>query len=180
MAELFCYSQQDNFSIFKDFSALYGDRLSAYCNLLNKFKINILTIDEYNIALTTLPYVADIEKQPYASFIVKYGYAAETTKAGIVINTTHINNLQFTIDEQYAAIAHEIGHILYFFLDNKDMYPGQIGEEIYSDSIAARLSLAHEMISILSKLEESKMYMCYLHNIVERREILKSIQYTLL
>ena len=60
--------------------------------------------------------------------------------------------------EQFASIAHEIGHILYFFMNNKADYPGQQGEEIYCDSIASKIGLTAELLSTIIKLENSGLF----------------------
>lgn len=158
MVNLFSIQQQQEYPLFGRFNARYGDVLVDYCPLLSKFLINVLTVPDYKGLPDGAPVIDDIEIQPFASFITKYGETADTANAGIVINTPIIEQLGFTEPEQHSAIAHEIGHILFFFLDNKANYPGPCGEEIYCDSIAARIGLSVELLSTIEKLENSGLF----------------------
>ena len=84
-----------------------------------------------------------------------------------------IKNLKLTESEQLAAIAHEIGHILFFFLENKEDYPVPNGEEIYCDSIACKIGLSAEMLSIIIKLINDKNYSEFSCSLYIRKNILK-------
>lgn len=158
MTNLFSTQKQHEYPVFGRFNARHGVSLAEYCPLLNKFQINVLTVPEYQGLPEGTPVIDGIEIQPFASFITKYGDTADTTNAGIVINIPIIEQLGFTELEQHSAIAHEIGHILFFFLDNKVNYPGSCGEEIYCDSIAVRIGLSVELLSTIEKIENSGMF----------------------
>lgn len=158
MHTLFPGQKQQEHPIFGRFNAIYGETLVDYCSLLSKFQINVLTVEEYKALPEGTPLIDDIEKEAFACFIRKDGDTADTTNAGIVYNSSLIDRFGFTEPEHYACIAHEIGHILYFFLDNKNDYSGPQGEEIYADRLSCRISLAEQMLKVLNKLEESGLY----------------------
>lgn len=158
MARLFPINMQQEHPIFGRFNDCYGDILVGYCQLLNKFQINILTVEEYNLFPGDIPQIEDIDSQPFASFIKKDDFDAETTIAGIVFCPPIIERIGLNEKEQFASIAHEIGHILYFFMNNKADYPGQQGEEIYCDSIASKIGLTAELLSTIIKLENSGLF----------------------
>lgn len=153
MANIFPTKKQKEHPVFGRFCSLYGDALTSICYLLSKFEINVLTTEEYCSLREDVPLISDVENQPFASYIKKDGELAETTKAGIVFNVSVITAIGLSENEFYAAIAHEIGHILYFFFEYKDSYPGPQGEEVYADEIACRLGLAPSMLSTLEKIE---------------------------
>lgn len=155
MVNLFPIEKQQEHPIFGRFNALFGEKLVDYCSLLGKFQINVYSTEEYKRLPGDIPRIEDIDKQVFASFIVKYGVTADTTEAGIVYSELLLSTLRLNEAELFAAIAHEVGHILYFFLENKANYPGPQGEEVYSDGLACRLGLASPMLSTLKKIENS-------------------------
>lgn len=158
MPNIFPIQKQQEYPVFGHFNDCYGETLIEYCPLLNQFQINILTVDEYSDFSADLPAIDGVESQPFSSFIRKDGEKADTSIAGIVICEPLIESIGFNETEQYAAIAHEIGHILYFFLDYKERYPGSQGEEIFSDTIATRIGLSAGMLSVIDKLERCGLY----------------------
>lgn len=168
--------QPDNlnkYPIFQYFNNCYYLNLTKYCYLLQNFQIKIITVEEYLKKLDTLPIIESVEIQPFASYIYKTSNKIEHTNAGIIINEPIIKNLKLTESEQLAAIAHEIGHILFFFLENKEDYPGPNGEEIYCDSIACKIGLSAEMLSIIIKLINDKNYSEFSCSLYIRKNILK-------
>lgn len=150
MANLFSTDQR----IFEEFNQQYGDCLVSHYPLLGRFQVKIYSLDEYLHSSEGLPEV-EIQNQFSAFFVNKENAAIETTNAGIIYNESLIRQLGLTESEQFAAIAHEIGHILYFFLENKRDYPELQGEEIYADKLACEIGLSAEMLSTIEKLERS-------------------------
>lgn len=158
MTNLFPIQKQQEHPIFGRFNVRYGDTLVNYCPLLSKFQINILTVEEYKALPAGTPLIDDIDIEAFACFIQKDGDTADTTNAGIVFNSALIDFFGFTEPEQHACIAHEIGHILFFF-DNVDQIKrGGQGEEIFADGVAAEISLAAEMFSAIEKMVNSGKY----------------------
>jgi hypothetical protein len=158
MHDLFNKQQQIEYPIFDEFNSLYGDALVSICNLLLKFKIDIHPIEQYKKLSSILPKIEDIDTQPYAMYIYNDSQSAETTITGIVFNDSIIQSLSLTKEEQFASIAHEIGHILYYYLENKDDYPKPQGEEIFSDKIACKIGLSASLLSVIDKLENNGWY----------------------
>ena len=177
MTNLFPIQKQQEHPIFGRFNARYGDALVNYCPLLSKFQINILTVEEYKALPDGTPLIDDIEKEAFACFIQKEGETADTTNAGIIFNQSQIDFFDFTEPEQHACVAHEIGHILYFFLDNKSDYSDPYGEEIYSDSIATRLDLSSNLLSSIEKLGASGLFPDSISRFGKRVMSLQSISY---
>lgn len=59
-----------------------------------------------------------------------------------------------TTDEQYALIAHEVGH---FVASIERIQQWGFDEEVYADSIAVKIGLHNELMSALQKLINSPM-----------------------
>ena len=149
MFDLFPEQEQLVYPIFEKFSHYYGGKVTSICHLLTKFKIHIYTLKKYLACADNLPKIEDVENQLFSCFVKNDTPHAETTVAGIVFTQLLIDELDLTESEQFAAIAHEIGHILYFYLENKDFYPC---DEVYADSIACRIGLKDSILSVIDKL----------------------------
>ena len=149
MFDLFPEQEQRDYPIFGKFSHYYGGTLISICHLLTKFKIHVYTLEQYLAFADNFPKIEDVENQLFACFVKNDTPHAETTVAGIVFTQSLIDELELTESEQFAAIAHEIGHILYFYLENKDSYPC---DEVYADSVASRIGLKGLILSVIDKL----------------------------
>ena len=114
MADLFKRNTISEKPLFGKFNLLYGDALVAICPLLNKFKIGVYTVAEYLNLPPEIPPIDDIQNQPFAFFLCKDGDNASATDVGIIYNVAAIHRIELTEGEEYASIAHEIGHILFF------------------------------------------------------------------
>jgi hypothetical protein len=158
MFDLFPKQEQQDYPIFGKFCHHYGSKITSICYLMTKFKIHVYTLDQYFASADDLPKIEDVQNQLFACFVKNDTMRAETTVAGIVFTQSLIDELGLTESEQFAAIAHEIGHILYFYSKNRDLYSSGQGEEIYADAIACKIGLADSMLSTIVKLERSKMY----------------------
>lgn len=174
MINLFPEADQLKYPIFKLFNQNYGDIMVSICPLLTKFQVRVYTVDEYLALPQEIPKIEDIHDQSFASVVFKYQESAESTFAGIVYNKPLINKLCFTKDEQYAAISHEIGHILYFFLEDKGAFPGTQGEEIYADRLSTLMGLTDPMLSCIKKMKDSGCYSDSLSRFGMRELILSS------
>ena len=149
MFNLFSEQEQKDYPIFGNFCQLYGSSLTSICPLLTTFKIRIYTLEQYLASADNLPQIEDVENQLFACFVKNDTRNSETTVAGIVFTQSLVDELDLTDSEQLAAIAHEVGHIMYFYLEHKDYYPN---EEAYADSIPCRIGLRDSIISVLEKL----------------------------
>ena len=88
----------------------------SICNILSKFQI--IAVD-YNDSL----YVDKIDLKEYEAFgnyINKEEYDASSTYAEIIVNESVCSKLRLSEQEMMAAIAHEIGHIMFFFKTDKE------------------------------------------------------------
>lgn len=158
MTNLFPIQKQQEHPIFGRFNARYGDIIVEHCPPLNKFQINVLTVEEFRKNPGELPVIEidDADAFAYSSDLQDDDVAS--TKAGIIFNQSRIDALGLTEEEQYAAIAHEIGHIIYRFSSLKQMFPGEQGQEIYAEEAACIIELASPLFSLLDKLEHSGFY----------------------
>lgn len=60
----------------------------------------------------------------------------------------------FSPEEQYALIAHEIGHFI-AAIERIQVY--SLDEEVFADSIAVKIGLRNEIVSAIQKLIKSPM-----------------------
>lgn len=141
--------------VFDQFNHLYGERLFSICPFLSKFLIKILPLGDLIDAQIITE--EDAAFQAYLNHIEKMGEDASETRAYITKNEAIIRTLGLTLEEQYSAIAHEIGHILFFFHSIKDGAGGQ-GEEIIADGYACTLGLKDSLLSVLNKLLGTTWY----------------------
>lgn len=145
----------NNLPIFNSFEKQFGDRLISLFPILKKISIKTFSMQQYKSAQEN--YIIQIkypEKQPLSCFIYNNTGAIEDTICGIVINDDLINSLKISEHEIYAGIAHEIGHILYFFAENKDVNK----EEFFADSVACKLNLKNEMCQLIEKVLMTNIY----------------------
>lgn len=151
--ELFRHTSIKDFNAFEE---LYKSNVYAVCNLLKKFSINVHTIGEYKDLLETypkLPVIEDIDKDLFGCYVLKETNDAKDTISGIIINDELCSQLKFNTNDILAAIAHEIGHIMFFFLENK-----QIDEELKADEFACKMGLSVELLGLLEKIQKSDIY----------------------
>lgn len=151
--KLFCYTSYKEFNTFEE---LYKSKAYAVCNLLKKFSVNVHTIGEYKELLeqhSKLPVIEDIDKDLFGCYVLKETNDAKDTISGIIINDELCSQLKLTTNDKLAAIAHEIGHIMFFFLENK-----QIDEEFKADEYACQMGLSVELLGLLEKLQKSGIY----------------------
>ena len=113
MVNIFPIHQQQEYPIFERFNAIYGGILAEYCQLLNACQIDILTVEEFRNEPGELPMIEIDDKDAFTCSSDLQHNDASFTKAGIIFNQACIDALGLTEEEQYAAIAHEIGHIIY-------------------------------------------------------------------
>jgi hypothetical protein len=158
MINLFPIQEQMQHPIFMRFNNLYGKVLSDFCPLLLKFQINIFSKAEFLTDRLGLPFVEINENDPFAYSSDLQDDDIANTRAGIIYNQTCIDAIGLTEEEQFAAISHEIGHIIYRFSNQKDIYHGPQGQEIFADSVAREIGLAKQLLSTLEKMEKSGLF----------------------
>ena len=142
-----------NISAFDTFNREYALKAISICNILSKFQI--IAVD-YNDSL----YVDKIDLKEYEAFgnyINKEEYDASSTYAEIIVNEIVCSKFRLSEPEIMAAIAHEIGHIVFFFKSDKEQYVGQ-AEEVYCDQFVCKIGLAKPLYTLLNKLVLSGDY----------------------
>jgi deoxycytidylate deaminase len=138
---------------FDTFNREYALKAISICSILGKFQI--IAVD-YDDSL----YVDKIDLKEYEAFgnyINKEEYDASSTYAEIIVNESVCSKLRLSEQEMMAAIAHEIGHIMFFFKSDKEKYGGQ-AEEVYCDQFACKIGLAKPLYTLLNKLVLSGDY----------------------
>ena len=118
----------------------------SICNLLTKFQIYALSVNDSK-------HIEDIgmkDSDPMACYINKTEYDASSTYAEIVINEEKCEKMILSEEEMLAAIAHEVGHIIFYFLDGKENKRDM--EEVICDNYACRMGLGKPLASVLDKL----------------------------
>lgn len=142
-----CFDNIIDSKIFDKFIQLYGDTLLEKYEGLRHIKIQVHNVSTYK---KLEPYLTlkidDIDNSHFSCFMGESCYDEEKTFSGIVINERLVS--EFTEEEQYAAIAHEIGHVIFhFFID-----AGDSQQEFFADAVAKELGLKESMMSVLNKL----------------------------
>lgn len=88
----------------------------------------------------------------FGCYVLKETNNAQDTISGIIINEELCSQLELTTNDKLAAIAHEIGHIIYFFLENKP-----IDEELKADEFACKIGLSRELLGLLGKMKKANI-----------------------
>ena len=91
------------------------------------------------------------ENDVFAYYLDKKDYNASSTYAEILVNIDKCKKLCLTDQEMLAALAHEIGHIIMFFREDKEHFNGQ-ALEASCDQYACMLGLTVPLSSLLDKL----------------------------
>lgn len=114
--------------------------------------------EEYDIEIFNL----SDEENTYGDILVRLGKK-------IFISKSQTKRLGLTTPELYAAIAHEMGHIIY------RTHPWAADAENRADSLAAELGLGEQMISVIEKIIQSRRYRNITSSLVRRIQFLKHL-----
>ncbi|MCM1152652.1 MAG: hypothetical protein NC328_03240 [Muribaculum sp.] len=87
----------------------------------------------------------------------------------IYLSETEIGRLGLTNPEIFAAIAHELGHILYH------THPWGYDAETRADTLAAELGLGTQMISVIEKIIACRRFRHITSELVHRIQYLQHI-----
>lgn len=134
------------FEVFDTFNSKYASKAISICPVLGKFQIVAMNYDESS-------HIHDVDLKDYeafGSYINKAGTEPSSTYAEIIINERVCDRTKLSEQEMIAAIAHEVGHIIFYFKTNKEDFQGQ-AEEVSCDTYACRMGLAIPLCSLLEK-----------------------------
>lgn len=147
------------FEVFDTFNSKYASKAISICPVLGKFQIVAMNYDESSN-------IHDVDLKDYeafGSYINKAGTEPSSTYAEIIINERVCDRTKLSEQEMIAAIAHEVGHIIFYFKTNKEDFQGQ-AEEVSCDTYACRMGLAIPLYSLLEKLIKTGNYQLELVN----------------
>ena len=131
--------KNDYLPLEKGFVELYGDICS---------KLFDETIREvYHIAFTADPINSGCDNTPFCCCL-----CARDGVRQIAYNSKLIKHYELTKEEQFAFIAHEIGHIL--MVHYNDRTEDYILKEVKADDVAIKLGLKESLLSGLRKIKE--------------------------
>lgn len=147
------------------FEEIYSQSAIDICCILEKFTISVISSDTYLKMSEAGP---DLIQSPFSECINKKGHDASSTEAYIIINQSYCDSLNLTEEEMMAAIAHEIGHIIFFFLENKEIYSKSC-EEVKADGYAKIMGLEDPLKSVLHKMKNSDLFSQEQKNVIESR-----------
>lgn len=128
--------------------------LRCYGEVLDK----MFKDEDYNIEILPL---ADTDNE-YGDILVRLGKK-------IYISEREIGNLGLSSPELFAAIAHELGHILYH------THPWAHDAETRADTLAAQLGLRDQMISVIEKIIASRRFRHITSMLVQRIQFLQHL-----
>lgn len=142
--------------VFDEFDKCFSEKAIGICPLLSKYPIHVYTKEQYIVKKdeNKLPDV-DFDNTPFA-----YGKDqaiagdASTMNAVIVCDETFCETLKLSDEEKLASIAHEVGHIILYFLTNNVLYD----QEKKADEYVATMGLGYPLKSVLMKLVNSGLY----------------------
>ena len=150
--------------VFNTFNREYASKAISICPVLRKFQIVATNYDESS-------HIHDVDLKDYEAFgfyINKVGIEPSSTYAEIIVNERVCERMGLSEQEMIAAIAHEVGHIIFYFKTNKEDFQGQ-AEEVCCDTYACRMGLAIPLCSLLEKLIDSGDYQMELINQMKNR-----------
>ena len=154
--------------IYYAFELKYADKIISQKDILNKIQIEVINIEDYLQQKENLPIIENVEEQVMSCYILKNDESITSTIAGIVINPSFIERLSLSEQEIMACLAHEIGHIAFFFIENKESY-SSFCQEAYADEYAQTIGLGGHLCSALNKLIKSELYCENLTKLIHTR-----------
>lgn len=141
--------------IFNLFSDKYSKSIFNQYPHLNSFHIHCFTLTEY-LATPNLPVLNNFQNTPFIT-ICDDSHIDKDGKlfAAIIIYNELCELLQLSEDEIFAALCHEIGHIVHY--GNTTIKEGWYKESC-CDEVAIQVGLAKELASVLQKILNSYLY----------------------
>lgn len=143
-SDIFCLNQ---------FNGELGSKIKSICPLLKQFTIHVVNKNKSRFIKESQLR----DNDTFGFYLVKDKFQISSTYIEIIIDEKLFQQLCLTESEMMAAIAHEIGHVIMFFREDKENFQGQ-AEEVCCDSYACKIGLAVSLSSLLSKLINSNLY----------------------
>lgn len=137
------------------FEEKYSKILFSLYPHIEKYILHCFTFDDYK-SLENVP-ILDFSDLDIFGFSFDDTNKKNDINAAIIISPSMCRELELENTEILAAIAHEIGHIIYLSCDRIKNMSG-CWKEIYADKIATDIGLSKPMTSLLMKLKSSNYY----------------------
>lgn len=151
-------------SIFERFEQQYNSLIHNAYPHIAKLCIHCYTIEQYS----HLHDVQTIHESEYDTFAFAFNGIHYPIFAAIIYAPPLCEQLKFTDEEMFAAIAHEIGHIIHCFnVSLKDA--GDAVIEIKADEVVVQLGLKDQLKAVLNKLKSSNLYSQHQCNLMNLR-----------
>ncbi len=154
--------------IFDDFGRKYKHNIyEQYPHLLN-VNIHYCYSNQYS-QLDNVPVIEFLDNDLFA-FSCCRNKDTNRVDAYIIYSPDNCNSLNLTTEEKYAAISHEIGHIIHFFNESLNGQP-EIIHELKADEVVSFLGLSNPLSNLLSKLITSNYYTEYQKQSMKKRRM---------
>lgn len=145
------YSAKDIFTIFEK---RYLNEIYSRYPHIQHIIIKCYTQEQY-AELGEKEFINSIEHDAFAYSISRN--KDNSVSASIIYSSTLCEQIGLSDVEQFACIAHEVGHIIHYFNENLNG-ANELVIEMKADSIATELGLSSHLKSVLQKLRDSGMY----------------------
>lgn len=170
MANMKLIVNKTTIQVFDLFNELYSPNIVNLCPLLSKFCINVVLHSHSNYWYEA----GGDDCDTFCFYINKPKAEITSTYAEIMVNQEMCDRLCFSDDEMLAALAHELGHIIMYFRQDKNLFLGQ-SLEVCCDKYACEIGFRDSLSSLLQKLIESGVYST--EQINQMRNRIKWIQF---
>lgn len=133
--------------IIDTFNYKYAQLLIDKCNVLSNHTILVLSKTQYQYC----ELYNEFKNVDYDDTPLWFVHSSINDDFVIIIDFEFCSRLKLSDDEIMASIAHEIGHIMYYFHDNYDDNDDML-KELIADRYAIGIGLGKPLISTLEKL----------------------------
>lgn len=154
-------------SIFDTFEHKYENRIYAQFSHIRNVEIHCYSSNDYQ-NLENVPPFESLENDPFAFACNRIG---DIVVAYIIYSPEICKDLNLDDCEQFAAIAHEVGHIIHYFNSSIGIDDTML-QEINADEVVKFLDLSSSMIELLRKLLSSDCFTNYQKQTMQKRIML--------
>lgn len=151
------FNNTDNTVIFDEFLQRYKNQ----ANLSKNIKTYSSSYENGSLSQAIKGIAGD--DSPYICHFIDYEIMRSVKCCDICV---------FTQEEEFALIAHELGHLNAY---DKGLNLTVLNDEMYADRLAVHLGLRDAMISALLKMKKANLNLNQNNQIIDRVDLLKSL-----